>query len=307
MNVMAKSSSRDAGILRGKHAVVTGASRGIGAAIASAIARRGADVTLMSRNEARLARAGRGAYENLSTAKAQAIATDIAQPDQVSAAFARAADQFGPPQILINNAGAALAAPIGKTDLAKWQQMLEVNLTGAFLCIRAVVQQMAKGDYGRIVNIASTAGLTGYAYVTAYCAAKHGLIGLTRALARELAHTGVTVNAVCPGYTDTDIVAEAIGNIVAKTGRTARAGLAGIDGAQSSGAIGAPRRSRGDRRLALLAILRLDHRPEYRRRRRRAHVSDRAGRFARRYCGGRNALQRAGSVSMRAAPIRSRQ
>jgi NAD(P)-dependent dehydrogenase (short-subunit alcohol dehydrogenase family) len=219
MNVMAESSSRDAGILRGKHAVVTGASRGIGAAIASAFARRGADVTLMSRNESRLAEQA-AALTKIFNAKAQAIATDITQPDQVSAAFARAADRFGPPQILINNAGAALAAPIGKTDLAKWQGMLEVNLTGAFLCIRAVVQQMAKGDYGRIVNVASTAGLTGYAYVTAYCAAKHGLIGLTRALARELAHTGVTVNAVCPGYTDTDIVADAIDNIVAKTGRT---------------------------------------------------------------------------------------
>jgi NAD(P)-dependent dehydrogenase (short-subunit alcohol dehydrogenase family) len=221
MNVIQGSNSRtdDIAFLRGKHAVVTGASRGIGAAIAAALARRGADVTLMSRNESRLAEQA-AALTKTFNVKAQAIAMDIAQPEQVTAAFARAADRFGPPQILINNAGAAMAAPIGKTDLAKWQGMLEVNLTGAFLCIREVVQVMAKGDYGRIVNIASTAGLTGYAYVAAYCAAKHGLIGLTRALARELAHTGVTVNAVCPGYTDTEIVAEAIGNIVAKTGRT---------------------------------------------------------------------------------------
>jgi len=218
---MQGSNSRDdeTAILRGKHAVVTGASRGIGVAIASTLARLGADVTLMSRDEARLLEQAATLTKTF-TRKAQAIAVDIIHPEQVTAAFARAADRFGPPHILVNNAGAATAAPIAKTDLPKWQQLMQVNLTGPFLCVREVVQEMAKGNYGRIVNIASTAGLTGYAYVTAYCAAKHGLIGLTRALARELARTSVTVNAVCPGYTDTDIVAEAIGNIVAKTGRT---------------------------------------------------------------------------------------
>jgi NAD(P)-dependent dehydrogenase (short-subunit alcohol dehydrogenase family) len=221
MKVMAESNSRDNDVLvlRGKHAVVTGASRGIGLAIASTLARHGADVTLMSRNETHL-REQAATLTKIFSDRVQAIAVDIAKPEQVSAAFARAADQFGPPQILVNNAGIATAAPIGKTDLSTWQQLMDVNLTGAFLCIREVVKQMAKEDYGRIVNIASTAGLTGYAYVAAYCSAKHGLIGLTRALARELAHTGVTVNAVCPGYTDTEIVAEAVGNIVAKTGRT---------------------------------------------------------------------------------------
>jgi NAD(P)-dependent dehydrogenase (short-subunit alcohol dehydrogenase family) len=205
--------------LRGRHAIVTGASRGIGAAIASTLARLGANVTLMSRDEARLRERAAALTKSLNI-KAQAIAVDIAQPGQVSAAFARAVDQYGPAHILINNAGVAAAAPIGKTDLVKWQQLMEVNLTGPFLCIREIVQGMTKGDYGRIVNVASTAGLTGYAYVAAYCAAKHGLIGLTRALAREFVRTGVTVNAVCPGYTDTEIVAEAVGNIVAKTGRT---------------------------------------------------------------------------------------
>ncbi len=218
---MANPNSRDvdALVLRGKHAVVTGASRGIGAAIASVLARHGADVTLMSRNEAALREQATGLAKDFGV-KAQAVAIDIAKPEQISAGFVRAATAFGPPQILVNNAGIAVAAPIGKTDLATWQRLMEVNLTGAFLCIREIVPAMSKSDYGRIVNVASTAGLTGYAYVAAYCAAKHGLIGLTRALARELARTNVTVNAVCPGYTDTDIVAEAVGNIVAKTGRT---------------------------------------------------------------------------------------
>jgi NAD(P)-dependent dehydrogenase (short-subunit alcohol dehydrogenase family) len=206
--------------LRGRHAVVTGASRGIGAAIAATLARLGADLTLMSRSETRLREQANTLKTNFN-AKVEVAPLDVTEPEQIAAAFAAAADRLGPVQILVNNAGIAAAAPIGKTELKDWQRLIEVDLTAPFLCIRAVMPAMAKADYGRVVNIASTAGLTGYAYCAAYCAAKHGLIGLTRALARELVRTAVTVNAVCPGYTDTDIVAGAVNNIVAKTGRTA--------------------------------------------------------------------------------------
>jgi len=147
---------------------------------------------------------------------AQALTLDVTDVAATRAAF----DAAPPFHILVNNAGIAAAAPIHRTELPQWQQIMDLNLTGPFLAIRAIVKPMTKADYGRIINVASTAGLTGYAYCAAYCAAKHGLIGLTRALARELAQTNVTVNAVCPGYTDTEIVSEAIGNIVAKTGRT---------------------------------------------------------------------------------------
>jgi NAD(P)-dependent dehydrogenase (short-subunit alcohol dehydrogenase family) len=147
----------------------------------------------------------------------------------VAQAFALAAERFGRIDILVNNAGQALSAPFAKTDEAMWQQMLEVNLTGTYHCTQLALPPMIENGWGRIVNVASTAGLTGYSYVSAYCAAKHGVIGLTRALALEVASKGVTVNAVCPGYTETDIVRDAIANIVAKTGRDeqqARAELA---------------------------------------------------------------------------------
>ena len=205
--------------LRGKHAIVTGASRGIGAAIAATLARLGADLTIMSRSEAALREQAETLKANYG-GKVEVMPLDVGEPEQIAAAFAKAAERLGPARILVNNAGIAAAAPIGRTKLTDWQHLMQVNVTAPFLCIQAVMPGMAKADYGRIVNIASTAGLNGYAYCAAYCAAKHGLIGLTRALARELAHTAVTVNAVCPGYTDTDIVAKAVGNIVAKTGRS---------------------------------------------------------------------------------------
>ena len=153
----------------------------------------------------------------------------MSDESQVHSAFDEARAARGPLAILVNNAGQAESAPFARTSLELWQRMLAVNLTGSFLCAQAALPDMLAAGHGRIVNIASTAGQRGYAYVAAYVAAKHGVIGLTRALALEVAKKGVTVNAVCPGYTETDILRESIANVVAKTGRSeaeARAGFA---------------------------------------------------------------------------------
>ena len=193
-------------MLDGRHALVTGGGRGIGEAIAHALQDHGARVTILGRNTTPLA-------------------ADVTDPDAVARAFANA----GPIDILINNAGQSASAPFVKTDFELWRNMMAVNLDGTYLCTHAALPGMLKAGWGRIVNIASTAGLMGFSYVSAYCAAKHGVIGLTRALALEVANKGVTVNAVCPGFTDTDMVKDAVANIVAKTGRTseeARAQLA---------------------------------------------------------------------------------
>jgi NAD(P)-dependent dehydrogenase (short-subunit alcohol dehydrogenase family) len=198
--------------LKGKHAVVTGASRGIGLAIARGLLAQGARVTLMARDAAALEAAAAGFGDGVAW---QTV--DVTDPASVDAAFARA----GAADILVNNAGQAASSTFARTDAAMWQRMLDVNLTGAYHCSQAALPGMLDAGWGRIVNVASTAGLTGYRYVAAYCAAKHGLVGLTRALALELASKGITVNAVCPGYTDTDIVQDAVANIVRKTGRSA--------------------------------------------------------------------------------------
>jgi len=211
--------------LRGHHAFITGASRGIGAAIAATLARLGADLTLVGRNLAPLEQAA-AAISGEHSVRTVAAAADVTDASAVEDAFAAARDGIGPPDILVNNAGAGKSAPFTRTDADLWNQMIAINLTGVYLCTRAALPAMNEGGFGRIVNIASTAGLKGYAYVSAYCAAKHGVIGLTRALALETARKGVTVNAVCPGYTDTDIVRETVANIVDKTGRTEEQALA---------------------------------------------------------------------------------
>jgi NAD(P)-dependent dehydrogenase (short-subunit alcohol dehydrogenase family) len=198
----------------GQHAVVTGGGRGIGAAIATALAAEGAKITLMGRNQAQLQ------DQAAMLATAQAVRCDVTNEGDVGAALAQARQTFGRIAILINNAGAAESAPFARTSLELFRRMLDVNLVGTFLCSRAALPDMLEAGFGRIVNVASIAGLQGAAYVSAYCAAKHGVVGLTRALALETATKGITVNAVCPGYTDTAMVRDAIANIALKTGRS---------------------------------------------------------------------------------------
>jgi NAD(P)-dependent dehydrogenase (short-subunit alcohol dehydrogenase family) len=204
------------GVLNGRHALITGGGTGIGAAIAARLGHAGAALSLTGRSFAPLEKTA------ASLRRAKAIVADVTSEADMGAMVAAARAAHGPIDILIANAGAAESAPVARLDLAHWQRMLDVNLTGAFLSVKAALTDLLRPDapLSRIVFIASTAGLKGYPYVAAYCAAKHGVVGLARALSTELAPRGITVNAVCPGFTETPLLEASIANISDKTGRS---------------------------------------------------------------------------------------
>lgn len=201
------------GLSRSSHALVTGGGRGIGRAIASSLLKAGATVTIMGRNLAAL-------NEVVAAGDAHhALAADVSDQVAMHAAISEAA-QRQPIDILVANAGAAESAPFLKSDAALFQRMMDVNFMGVVHALHAVLPDMVARKHGRIIAVASTAGLKGYGYVSAYVAAKHAVIGLVRSLALEVATKGVTVNAVCPGFTETDLLEGSIDNIMSKTGRT---------------------------------------------------------------------------------------
>ncbi len=205
-------------------AVVTGAGRGIGAAIARALADAGLTVVLVARTRDQVERQAADLVKR--GHKAKAVVCDVTSEASVETLLARELADLGPVTVLVNNAGAAGSMPLARTSLEEWNRLLAVNATGAFLCTRAFLPGMLQRKWGRVVNVASTAGLSGGKYLAAYSAAKHALVGLTRSAAAEVAGTGVTVNAVCPGFVDTEMTAETLDRIVAKTGRTREEALA---------------------------------------------------------------------------------
>ncbi|TIV69218.1 MAG: SDR family oxidoreductase [Mesorhizobium sp.] len=212
--------------IMGTHALVTGGGSGVGRSIALALAEAGVTVTICGRREAALAEV---AKEN---DRIFGIAADVTDEAEMAALHEKAEAARGPFDIVVANAGMAGSAPAHRISLADWRRTLDVNLTGAFLTVKPALAGMLARKSGRIVFVASTAGLKGYAYVAPYVAAKHGVIGLMRALAAETAKSGITVNAVCPGFVETDMLEESVRRIVEKTGRAAdeaRAGLAAIN------------------------------------------------------------------------------
>lgn len=214
--------------LSGKIALITGGGRGIGRAVAFAFAREGAQVALAARTASEVERVAAEIKDECGVETLSA-ACDVSDARQVERVFAHLAESFGRGcDVLVNNAGIAESAPLLKTDDELWQRHLAINLTGTFLCTRAALPAMIERGWGRVINVASIAGKTGAPYITAYAASKHGVLGLTRSVALEVATKGVTVNAICPGYVDTDMTTRALDKIEAKTGRPAAETLEAI-------------------------------------------------------------------------------
>lgn len=202
-----------------RSALITGGGRGIGRAVAFAFAREGARVFLVARTAAEVESVASEIRAECGAESASHGVCDVADPGSVAHAFEAARAFFGRGvDVLVNNAGIAESAKLTRTTDEFWQRHLAVNLSGTFYCMRAALPSMVERRWGRVVNLASIAGKTGAPYISAYAASKHGVLGLTRCAAIEVAAKGVTVNAVCPGYVDTDMTARAVENIVAKTG-----------------------------------------------------------------------------------------
>ncbi len=221
--------------LEGRSALVTGGGRGIGAAVARSLVEAGAAVTVSARSKDQIEAVATELREQ--GHQAFAVACDVAQPDQVQALYDEAKRLMGKVDILVNNAGIAASAPLARETLEQWNRIFAVNVTGVFLCSRAAIGDMVSEGWGRIVNVASVAGKAGAPYISTYVASKHAVVGFTRAVATEVAKKGVTVNAVCPGYVDTEMSDQTVGTITGKTGMAEKEARAVLENMSPQGRI----------------------------------------------------------------------